>query len=702
MPTYTDQFSGRSQYDLVLVANQGTQEIANNRSLINSSLRIDESPNNGSWSNTPLTWAINIAGQTRSGSTPYDFRNYDSFVLFSGSFWVGHRADGTQSISVSGSVGGGTTIGSASTGGSFALTTIPRASTTSWAVQGEQKYIGSTYGLVTNRASSGFTHTIAYSFGNSGWVTIATGVGASVNWTIPRSLLTKIPNGASAAGTLRTQTYSGGTLIGTTTSNMTLTAPLDAVPTFDTITHAEATPDIAVLVGAYVQGATTLNLAITGAAGVEGSTISSYQIEVRDAATNVLIQTLNTATGVTDPINASSVKLIGKVTDSRGRTATKTVTVDLLPWQPPALNAVTVQRALSTGVPSEEGTYLRVNLNAAVSSLINGTQKNKLGYRISTRVRGTTAWTLKKTVTDRPITFNSFDTVGTYSPTTAYDVLVEVFDILATSAVQIIVPTAAIFMHWGNSGAGEGLGVGKYWERGAVDVRGPVYQNDKRLFTPVQTLIVQADMTFSKIDYPWLAAVRVRVVGGGGAGGSTATTSASVHSTGSGGGGGGYAESFILASALSADTPVTIGLGGPETSPGATNDHASSGGTSSFGSLVVATGGQGGAAYQNNVNYVIGDVGIGGVGTAGDLLLRGSSGGQGGGYGNFGAGGAGGDSQLGVGGAGVYNPGGSTSTPGKPGSGFGGGGGGAAANASSTARFGGAGAPGVVIIELYA
>lgn len=474
MPTYTQVFSARSRYSLVYVVTPGTQEIANNRTLVSWSLRVDETTENGSYAGGSYPWSASVDGYVGSGSTGYDFRNYNSLALGSGAKWVGHNADGTKSIGVSASYGPASTIGSASVSGSFALATIPRASTSSWAVQ-ETKYMGSTYQINTNRASTGFTHTLEYVFGTKSGV-IATGVGDSVNWAIPVDLLTEIPNSANGTGIIKTTTYNGGTLIGTTNSNITLTAPLTAVPSFTTITHSEATAGVAAAVGAYVQSISKLNLAITGAAGYQGSTITGYKIEVGT-------QAINAVSGVTpNPISASgTVVVTGTVTDSRGRTATKTVNITVLAYAPPKFNSTpTVQRSASNGTPNEEGNYLRANINASVQSLlVGGVQKNKLTYKVSTKLKSSSGGLTLKVNTLAPgITFNSYANMGTYSITDAYDVFIEVVDLFTTSSILISIPVAKIFMHWDGS---DGVGIGKYRENGALDVAGDIYQNGNKV-----------------------------------------------------------------------------------------------------------------------------------------------------------------------------------------------------------------------------
>jgi hypothetical protein len=218
--------------------------------------------------------------------------------------------------------------------------------------------------------------------------------------------------------------------------------------------------------------------------------------------------------------------------------------------------------------------------------------------------------------------------------------------------------------------------------------------------------IYTASGTFDKADYPGLKSVRVRVVGGGGAGGgaeATVTTPSSTGSSGAGGGAGGYAEAVLLASALGTSETVTIGAGGTGVS-GATGNNGSA---SSFGSLVAAGGGNGGARIGANSGEGANFGGSGGTGTApvsGGILMSG----------NTGAvalrldantliGGTGGSSVLGAGGNGRSSNTDASQAGIAAAANTGGGGGGAAnGGGPQSAVAGGNGGSGIVIVDVFA
>jgi hypothetical protein len=216
----------------------------------------------------------------------------------------------------------------------------------------------------------------------------------------------------------------------------------------------------------------------------------------------------------------------------------------------------------------------------------------------------------------------------------------------------------------------------------------------------VQTIVYEASGTFTKASYPWLRAIRARVVGGGGGGAGAAAAASGAHASGSGGGGGGYAERFITNIAgLASSVPVTVGAGG---AGGVGNADGSTGGTSSFGTHAVAEGGDFGETSGSTALAIAPRGGLGGAGTTGDILFFGGPGGAAGGNATLGAGGHGGNSHLGGGGDGSYTGAGSSGVTGSPGRKYGGGGGGAMTTQGGSARNGGAGAAGVVLLDLFA
>lgn len=197
----------------------------------------------------------------------------------------------------------------------------------------------------------------------------------------------------------------------------------------------------------------------------------------------------------------------------------------------------------------------------------------------------------------------------------------------------------------------------------------------------------EANATWTKADYAGVKAIKVMVQAAGGGGGNHG----GANDGASGAGGGGYAERFILETDLGATEAVVVGAGGAGGSSGGISS-GSSGGNSSFAAgetyEVLASGGAGSLGNSNT------SPGIGGGGT-GELVVVGGDG-VGGSFNVINTpGGKGGNGHLGQGGSGgeAFN---GFVRPGSAGKNYGGGGGG-----SFNTGAGGAGADGIVIVEVY-
>lgn len=365
--------SGSKWGELRLDIVPGTQSITNNTTAITYELYIQRTATNfgGYYSGYTSTATLTINGTaiTVSGFT-YDFRTNYKKSLKTGSMTITHSADGTKTISTSASVTMQGEVPSGSGSGNLALTTIPRAS--SFTLSGSTE-TGSAISVAISRASSSFTHRVRWRIGSGAWTTSATSATTSSSVTVPH---TAIPNSPSATVTIAVQTFSGSTTIGNEVSaSRTLTVPASVIPSFSAVTATENVSEVSTKVGAFVKGKSKLNLAITGASGAGGSTITGYKITLTGT-------TINGSSGVSNLVTTSgNVVITGTVTDSRGRTGSKTLTINVLNYTAPTLEGLAFYRSNSAGVADPTGTYVTVKGTVTVSSLIVGTtQKNKVSY----------------------------------------------------------------------------------------------------------------------------------------------------------------------------------------------------------------------------------------------------------------------------------------------------------------------------------
>ena len=223
-------------------------------------------------------------------------------------------------------------------------------------------YLNNVYHAVDWRFGSTLVHSAVTSLGQS-----------SVSYTIPVSWLTNIPNATSGTATVSVTTYaSGGQELGTDVYSFTITAPASAVPTISLATQ-RIDNTVPSSWGIYVQGKSGVRITAT-AAGYQGSTIASYTISGGATGTQ--------SSNVFDisPINTSgTVSYTVKVTDSRGRTATATVSISVVAYSAPVLTQTEAFRCTSNGTASDTGTYISAKASGTFSSVSN---KNSMTLKV--------------------------------------------------------------------------------------------------------------------------------------------------------------------------------------------------------------------------------------------------------------------------------------------------------------------------------
>lgn len=200
---------------------------------------------------------------------------------------------------------------------------------------------------------------------------------------------------------------------------------------------------------------------------------------------------------------------------------------------------------------------------------------------------------------------------------------------------------------------------------------------------------------------PQTQTIIVECIGGGGGGGGADPQAVAGFFGGGGGGAGGYSRQILTAAQFGASVAVTIGPGGV----GSLSTQAAAGGTTSFGTMCIATGGGGGGASVGNVSGGLAGAGASTGGAVGDITAAGAPGGIGlysltapPGAAVTGSG-HGGSSAFGGGGAGVAG----TNSIGNAGGHYGSGGSGAVSWFSGgSVTGGGSGSAGIVIVTEFA
>lgn len=410
------------------------------------------------------SWSLNISSRTDNEATINGTKQTWTSVAVSngggkttklGSVTSGnitHNADGTKSITISAKFNieatiSGTYYSAITASTTVTLNTIPRATTPT--LSASSVNMGSAVTINLPRASSAFTHNLAYSFNGGSYVSIATGVGASYSWTVP-DLASSIPNATSGKMTVRCITYSGGKSIGTKYAYLTAKVPTSVVPTVSSVAVAEATAGLAAQFGVYVQNKSKLSVTVTGA-GVKGSTITGY-------STTALGKTYTTRTFTTGEVTTTgTVTISTKVKDSRGRwSAAKTTTVSVVVYSKPKVQKLHAYRVNSAGAADEQGEYLALDCQYSVAS-VSG--KNTASAVIEYRPYGSTSWEDILTSTALSVNETVKPTGMTFSVDRQFDVRITVTDWFgAVASYTATLPSVEVLMDFLANGKGLAFG----------------------------------------------------------------------------------------------------------------------------------------------------------------------------------------------------------------------------------------------------
>ena len=372
---------------------------------------------------------------------------------------IAHNSDGTRQVTLSfaGNFTYSSAIGSASGSVSISLPAIPRVTTPSVSAV----TLGSAATITLSPASSAFVHTLRAKFGSRTETTIATQTSAtSISWTPSLHEANVAPNATSLVGTLYCDTYSNGSIIGTTQVSVTTAIPTSVAPT-GSVSFSEAEEGLLAQFGCLVQRKSKLSVSIS-AAGVYGSSISSISTTVNGATySGNSFSTNELATVGTNTIRTT-------ITDSRGRTTTLNNSFDVVAYDSPAVQSVSVYRCDASGNASNTGGYAMVMISGSISAVNNAnTRTLKIGHKRKSETTYTDAFL---TLADY-IVNGSFLIGGGLSNQYTYDIRVTLGDYFGEAYGYADLSTAEVILSVRSTGMG--LAVGKVAEQDGFDVGWP-------------------------------------------------------------------------------------------------------------------------------------------------------------------------------------------------------------------------------------
>jgi hypothetical protein len=361
---------------------------------------------------------INGSQYSSSVSSSQKITN-SGILLFQWQGNISHNSDGAKTLATSAWINIDTPLTSSEQSFSYTLSTIPRASSFS----GGSGNIGQTTTIYISRASSNFGHKLFYDVG-SGWVQFALNIQTSLNWTIPTSFYSKIPNSNAGTGSLKCETYNGSDYIGSNTigfsyyvtgSNPTFSSSqLSYYDNNSTVTNITQNNQL------IVQNQSQLYISFTSATAVNSASISSYQI-IFNGQTQSKSSSGTYSLGIVN--SSQNLTLQIKAIDSRGNSATISKTVTCIGWQVPQLSYQIAR------VNNFE-TTTNILANVSISSV---NSKNSLQF-LQYRTKPTTDSSWSDWI-DIP---NNTQTQADFDNTKAFNFQIQAQDKFATSTISYI------------------------------------------------------------------------------------------------------------------------------------------------------------------------------------------------------------------------------------------------------------------------
>ena len=468
---YCSKYPYPSNYNYTLKVSwsESSPSIANNTSVISITGSIGSS--NLAWdsyynSYLKLYWYDNNTGKETLVATSAAFlscgQGYGGTRSVSKTITVTHKSDGSLSgyakvVFEAGSTSGGYSPSSNNVATStLALTTIARASDFSYSAGTE---LGQAITMTIDRKSDAFTHKVEYSFAGSSAVTVSSSATTSASFTPAVSLATNIPNSTIGSLTMKVTTFNGSTQIGDpVTKSVDLSVPPSVVPTMGNPTATRVDNGIPSGWGVYVKGYSQVTIKIKSASGAQGSTIKSYSISGPNLNSNE-------SSAKSDKLTTVGTNTYTcRITDSRGRTAEKTVSINVVDYSLPSIKATAV-RCSSDGSANKNGTYLKVTVDWNIASV---SSKNSVSSKsVSCNGVSNTSFT----------SGTAFVLAANCSIGSSYTLTASVTDVLGNSSTATVsIPTSSRVMNVRKNK--DGLAIGKFSEKAGFEVDWKSYFND--------------------------------------------------------------------------------------------------------------------------------------------------------------------------------------------------------------------------------
>ena len=309
---------------------------------------------------TTISWTLSGAGMASvgyykagnfkvviDGKTVYSSTTrinlYNGTTVKSGTYTFTHGTDGTKTFKASAEGGIYTTAVNCTGSATFSLPTIPRASTI-LSVSGNK--INDKYSVKYSKAISTYNDTLQINVAGRSVSQKITNYSSGASFSLSDAVKKDIYGVGSQNVYLEFQlvTYNGSTKIGTSDIIKKSVTVNDSQPTIGDISYIDTNSKTVAITGdatKIIKGYSTVRATIANVKAMNGATIQKIVSKIGDV-TNTTTLTGSSSSNIAIDIGKVNVsedsQLVVTVTDSRGLTATSSITVTVCDYEKPTAN----------------------------------------------------------------------------------------------------------------------------------------------------------------------------------------------------------------------------------------------------------------------------------------------------------------------------------------------------------------------------
>ena len=436
---------------LVLEVNETGTDITTNTSTISWQLWLERA---SAWAfdlNNESLAEVEINGQSvLSKYVSFDLRNREWVTFGQGTMTIPHNEDGTKSIPIWARLTNVADQGNINWfSGTVNLANIPRSSGIKSVTETE---LGQPITIIIDKKVDEFRHQVSWSVNGSDLVDLGSGHDTSLQFTVPIDYANRITNSATGALDVRVRTFRGNDQIGNDVykRGIPIKVPTSIVPTLEDVTITERTAQLAefIPVGNFIKDKSVMRVETTGANGSYGSTIVSTELTVD----NLVVRA---TTGDFPANKAGNLEVTAKITDSRGRTATKAKTIKVWDYYAPKIIAFLANR---TGNGTNKTIIATVAANVS-PLVIDGVNRNPYTLKIQYSAKKANRWIDAVNLTNESTEKinRQIDCGAFYELSKAYNVRLVIQDKLSDLVDSVLlVRSSRVLWVWGDNRAAVG------------------------------------------------------------------------------------------------------------------------------------------------------------------------------------------------------------------------------------------------------